>query len=61
MRFNHQPYNIYNQPGSLCWLCIKALKGGCTFIDKNKPVEGWQAEENGDGYMVYSCPKFERG
>jgi hypothetical protein len=53
---------------TLCWDCKKAI-GGCTWADKSKPVDGWDAEKTivrnesyGDmeSYCVKSCPEFER-
>lgn len=45
---------------TLCWDCAKATDGGCTWSEKHEPVDGWDADETGNGYMVGRCPEFER-
>lgn len=47
---------------TICWDCKKAMCGGCSWSDpeQTKPVEGWNAKKTGSGYLVYSCPLFDR-
>ncbi len=50
---------------TLCWGCKKAI-GGCSWADKLKPVEGWDAEptivKDADGdfesFLVKTCPEY---
>lgn len=47
---------------TLCWHCDHACKGGCSWADEFKPVNGWTAEHQVtntlDSYYVKSCPLF---
>lgn len=47
---------------TICWDCKNATNGGCCWTDQSqqKPVEGWEAEETGNGYRVITCPEFKR-
>lgn len=62
------------EKGSLCWQCKHAVpslvkKTGCSWSISFKPIPGWDAKEvfsvrDGEkvpcGYMVKSCPQFEK-
>ena len=45
---------------TLCWDCRKATTSECSWSDNHEPVEGWDADETGNGYMVGRCPEFDR-
>lgn len=57
------------KPQSLCWHCNKL--SGCSWLDNEKPVIGWQAIRNDieyrssnliyKSYFVYGCPQFVKG
>lgn len=58
------------KPASKCFDCARAISG-CSWVDRQEPVEGWRAEptiiKNGtaDGikeinsYIVKSCPEYK--
>ena len=47
---------------SLCWCCSKVtVDGECEYATYKRPVPGWVAERNKNGYRVIDCPNFKRG
>ncbi len=55
---------------TICWGCIKATQGGCSWMDLKQTVSGWKAVQthhkcqNGMEYISYcvaECPGFKRG
>lgn len=44
----------------LCWDCKNAV-GRCPWSRNFTPVDGWDAEADGDGYKIYDCPLFVEG
>lgn len=66
----------YENAGSLCWRCRHAVPSifeenkGCSWSRRFEPIPGWEArevfytrddEKIPGGYLVKSCPEFERG
>lgn len=49
------PYNF-----TLCWDCERSYKKTCNWAKDFKPVDGWDADETKNGYLVKSCPEFIR-
>ena len=47
-------------PQTLCWDCRNSTEKGCSWAAVFEPVKGWTAEETKQGYMVKSCPEFNR-
>lgn len=55
---------------TICWRCANADTNGCSWAEKQTPVEGWEAIRrdilNGKrgqyavGYIVLDCPLFRR-
>ncbi len=44
---------------TLCWSCQRACGGmGCSWAHGFTPVDGWDAEKNGDSYFIKSCPQY---
>ena len=43
---------------TLCILCQHSCRGGCSWSEDLKPVNGWIAEANRQGYRVISCPLY---
>ena len=43
---------------TLCWGCEKSATEGCAWAKNFDPVEGWEAEESKNGYLVINCPEF---
>lgn len=47
---------------TLCWCCSKVtVDGECEYATYKRPVPGWVAERNKNGYRVIDCPNFKRG
>lgn len=47
---------------SICWCCSKVtVDGECEYATYKRPVPGWVAERNKNGYRVIDCPNFKRG
>ena len=74
--FHRSTGGIYKQ--TICWDCIHAVPNpdtgdGCSWSEKQIPVEGWKAEgtrlmsyANDDprefsSYLVTECPRFKQG
>lgn len=47
---------------TLCWYCKHAVPDlescGCEWSILGEPMPGWEAQEEGESYMVTACPKF---
>ena len=48
------------QKHSLCWDCANSTEWGCSWAQEFTPVDGWDAVEQKNGYMVIRCPEFDR-
>lgn len=46
--------------GTLCWDCRNSTTKGCRWARRFRPVNGWVAVENKNGYLVEECPEFIR-
>lgn len=49
-----------NSEHTLCWDCANSTNSGCRWSKRFKPVKGWEAKEQKDGYLVVKCPEFIR-
>lgn len=50
---------------TLCWSCQRAVPSPddptpCPWARRFEPVEGWEARENRESYMVCECPLYQR-
>lgn len=45
---------------TLCWDCKNSTTYGCDWAREFIPVDGWEATETKNGYLITNCPEFVR-